>query len=191
MSKEEENEKKEQKEEGPKRINVSAPPETIYEWKNLADEINTSVSELLRSSVKGLGPILKNLKSLKDLENLEEDLEEWGRNLEKSIKKTGIEKLGEKIESQKEGISKETQKKSIIRNKDIIKKRIQGLIKLQKSIPIPKLAQVLEIPEEEAENLIYELVAEGLEGTLEGNIFNFSSEPENVIKMFHERIERM
>lgn len=190
MSEEEKDEDKKQEKEGPKRINVSAPPETIFEWKDLADEINTSVSELLRSSVKGIKPILKNLKSLKDLENLEEDLEQWGTNLEKSIKESGIAELEERIESEMGGIPK-GEPKGTKSNKEVKKKRIKGLIKLQKDIPIPKLAQVLEIPEEEAENLIYELVAEGLEGTLEDNVFKFSGAPEDIIEMFHAKIERM
>jgi hypothetical protein len=75
-------------------------------------------------------------------------------------------------------------------DKERIKKRLQGLIKLQKSIPIEKLSQTLNIPKEEAENLIYELAAEGIEGELEEGVFKFTSTPEEVLSKLFELIDK-
>ena len=72
-----------------------------------------------------------------------------------------------------------------------IKKRITGLIKLHKSIPINKLAQTLNKSEEFAENLIYELAALGVEGELEEGIFKFSGEIDEVLTTLFELIDKL
>jgi len=76
-------------------------------------------------------------------------------------------------------------------DKERIKKRIQGLIKLQKSIPIDKLSQALNISEAEAENLIYELAAEGIGGSLEEGVFKFTNDPDEVISKLFKIIDKM
>jgi hypothetical protein len=53
------------------------------------------------------------------------------------------------------------------------------------------LAQILEIEEEDAENLIYELAAEGIEGSLEENIFKFEGDNDELIELLHKKIEAM
>ncbi|MEJ2293391.1 MAG: PCI domain-containing protein [Candidatus Lokiarchaeota archaeon] len=75
--------------------------------------------------------------------------------------------------------------------KDHIKKRVQGLIKLQGSIPIDKLSQALEISEKEAENIIYELAAEGIEGKLEENVFKYTTEEDQVITKLFQLIDKI
>jgi predicted RNase H-like HicB family nuclease len=42
---------------------------------------------------------------------------------------------------------------------------------------------------EQAENLIYELAAEGIEGTLEEGVFKFTSTPEEVISKIDELLK--
>jgi len=188
------------------RMNISLPSNMKEDWKDLADDINTSVSELIRSAVGAVGPALKNLKSIKDLERLGDTLDKWGEDLEEEFKRSGIEELGKNLEINldKEYESSRAkppksptpptppkppsyQKKYLER----IKKRIYGLIKLQKSLPISKLAQVLSISEEKAENLIYELAAEGIEGQLEENVFKFKNPSEEVIEKVYDLIEKM
>ena len=188
------------------RMNISLPSNMKEDWKDLADDINTSVSELIRSAVGAVGPVLKNLKSLKDLEKLGESLDQWGEGLEEQIKKSGIEDIGKELEvhfDEKGGISRpkvpkppkpsisSTQKSYVKIDMERIKKRIYGLIKLQKSLPISKLAQVLSISEEKAENLIYELAAEGIEGQLEEGVFKFTNPTEEVIEKVYELIEKI
>jgi len=76
-------------------------------------------------------------------------------------------------------------------DKERMKKRVKGLIKLQNSIPVEKLAQILDISNEDAENIIYEIAAEGIDGVLEENVFKFSNQPEEVINILNEIIEKM
>lgn len=107
---------------------------------------------------------------------------------------SGIEDLGEKIEREFKG--KKIKPKIKINlatsdDKDRAKKRVRGLIKLQNSLPIDKLAQALNRSNEDAENLIYELVDEGIEGSLEEGVFKFTSAPEDVISKINELIDKM
>ncbi|MHA1914318.1 MAG: hypothetical protein ACW97V_08135, partial [Promethearchaeota archaeon] len=96
-----------------------------------------------------------------------------------------------------EKIEKKLGKKKIKMSFDVeaekarIIKRVNGLIKLHNSLPIDKLAQAMGKSIEEAENLIYELAAEGVEGTLEGGVFKFTSTPEEVISKLNELINKM
>ncbi|MHA2287897.1 MAG: hypothetical protein ACXABG_03830, partial [Promethearchaeota archaeon] len=141
-------------------------------------------SELIRKSMR----FVKN--NIGDLSKLDE----IGENIERSLKESGIEDLGDKIE--REFKDKKIKPKIKINletsdNKDRIKKRVRGLIKLQNSLPIDKLAQALKRSNEDAENLIYELVDEGIEGSLEEGVFKFTSAPEEVISKINELIDKM
>jgi hypothetical protein len=64
------------------------------------------------------------------------------------------------------------------------------LIKLQGMVPIDKLSQALEISEEDAENMIYELAAEGVEGKLEGGVFKYTSNEDQVISKLFKLIDQ-
>ncbi len=124
-------------------------------------------------------------------------LEEWGENIERAVKESGIEELGERIEREFEGEKGKKPKHRVEINlspsndKDRIKKRVRGLIKLQKSLPIDKLARALNKTNEDAENLIYELVDDGIEGSLEEDIFKFTSSPDEVISKINGLIDKM
>jgi len=169
-----------------KRINISVDPEMSEEWRDWAEGLGSSVSELVRKSMEF---VKENIGDLSNLESL-------GERIEKSLKKSGIEDLGDKIEREFKKKGKQIKTRihlEPIPRKDIerIKKRVQGLIKLQNSIPIEKLAQALSIPNEEAENLIYELVAEGVEGKLEEGVFKFTGNSEDVISKLYELIDKI
>ncbi len=114
--------------------------------------------------------------------NLERKMERLGRKIERAVKESGIEELEDSIESCF---------RSIIVDKEQLKKRVSGLIKVQKALPISKLAEALNISSEDAENLIYELVADGIEGNLEESVFKFTCTPEEVISKLNEFIDRM
>jgi hypothetical protein len=121
-------------------------------------------------------------------------LEEMGESIERAVKESGIEDLGEKIEREFKGKKFKPKIKINLAtsdDKDRIKKRVRGLIKLQKSLPIDKLAQALNRANEDAENLIYELVDEGIEGTIEDGVFKFTSSPEEVISKINNLIDEM
>ena len=170
-----------------KRINISVDPEMSDDWKDWAEGLGTSVSELVRKSmefVKG------NVGDLKKLEKIGEAFEKMGGNIEMVIKQSGLEDLGEKIENE---FAKKKMKVVINTKseKERIKKRVIGLIKLHKSLPIDKLAQALEKSNEDAENLVYELVADEIKGTLEGGVFKFTSDSEEVISKLNKLIDKM
>jgi len=178
-----------------KRINISVDSDTSDEWRDWSDELGSSVSELIRKSMRFVKNNIGDFKKL----------EEWGENIERAVKESGIEELGEEMEKkygEKYGkrfkIDLDTKKKPKIRvnhapknDKDRIKKRVRGLIKLQKSLPIDKLAQALNKTNEDAENIIYELVDDGIEGSLEEGTFKFTSSPDDVISKINDLIDKM
>ena len=125
-------------------------------------------------------------------------LEEMGESIERAVKESGIEDLADKIEREVGGKKKKPRIKidlsksgSSSSDTDRIKKRVRGLIKLQKSLPIDKLAQALNRAKEDAENLIYELVDEGIEGTIEEDVFKFTSAPDDVISKINDLIDKL
>ena len=170
-----------------KRINISVDSDTSDEWRDWSDELGSSVSELIRKSMKFVKNNIGDFKKL----------EEWGENIERAVKESGIEELGERIEREFEGEKGKKPKHRVKINlspsndKDRIKKRVRGLIKLQKSLPIDKLARALNKTNEDAENLIYELVDDGIEGSLEEGIFKFTSSPDEVISKINDLIDKM
>jgi DNA repair exonuclease SbcCD ATPase subunit len=174
-----------------KRINISVDPEMSDEWKGWAENLGASVSELVRKSMKF---VKNNIGDIAKLEALGKKMEKMGVGIEKAVKESGIENLGEKIAAQfeKEHIKPRIKVHGLDEiEKNRVKKRIQGLIKLQKSIPIEKLSQTLNISKEEAENLIYELAAEGIGGDLEEGVFKFSGDPDVVLSKLFELIDKM
>ena len=170
-----------------KRINISVDSDTSDEWRDWSEELGSSVSELIRKSMRFVKDNIGDFKKL----------EEWGENIERAVKESGIEDLAEKIEHEFEGKKGKKLKTRVKINlpssndKDRIKKRVRGLIKLQKSLPIDKLAQALNRTNEDAENLIYELVDDGIEGSLEEGIFKFTSSPDEVISKINDLIDKM
>jgi hypothetical protein len=173
------------------RINISVDEDMSDEWKDWAEGLGASVSELVRKSMKF---VKNNIGDIAKLEQLGVKLEKMGEGLEKAVKESGIEELGEQLEK-KYGKQKGKSKINVVfqtdSDKDRIKKRVAGLVKLHKSLPIDKLAQALNKSDDYAENLIYELAAEGIEGELEGGVFKFTSTPEEVISKINEFIDKM
>ncbi|MEE9376858.1 MAG: hypothetical protein V3V33_02350 [Candidatus Lokiarchaeia archaeon] len=175
------------------RINISVDPEMSGEWRDWADGLGASVSELVRKSMKF---VKNNIGDLKKLEKLGRNMEKMGEGIEQAVKDSGLEELGNRLEREFEG--KKGRGKSKIHiavnqdtDKERIKKRVSGLIKLYNSIPIDKLAQALDKSNEEAENLVYELVADDIGGTLEGGVFKFTGTSEEVISKLNELIDKI
>jgi len=167
-----------------KRINISVDEDTSDEWRDWSEELGSSVSELIRKSMKFVKANIGDFSKL----------EEMGESIERAVKESGIEDLEEKLEREFKGKKSKPRIKidlSPSGDKDRIKKRVRGLIKLQKSLPIDKLAQALNRANEDAENLIYELVDEGIEGSLEDGVFKFTSAPDELISKINELIDKM
>lgn len=176
-----------------KRINISVDPEMSEEWRDWAEGLGASVSELVRKSMKF---VKNNIGDLKKLEQWGRNMEKMGEGIEKAVKDSGIEELGERLEKEfgkKKGKGKAKVSIAVVQDtdKERIKKRVSGLIKLHKSLPIEKFAQALGKSNEDAENLIYEMVAEGIEGTLEEGVFKFTSTSEEVISKLNKLIEKI
>ena len=169
------------------RINISVDPEMSGEWKDWADGLGASVSELVRKSMKF---VKNNIGDLAKLEAWGKEMEKVGKDIEKSVKVSGIENLSKKLEKEL-GKKKVKMKINVESDKSRIMKRVTGLIKLHNSLPIDKLAQAMNKSIEEAENLIYELAAEGIEGTLKEGVFQFTSTSEEVISKLNELINKM
>ncbi|MBY9004256.1 MAG: hypothetical protein KGD73_09820 [Candidatus Lokiarchaeota archaeon] len=163
------------------RINISVPPDTSEEWREWSEDLGSSVSELVRKSMKF---VKNNIGDLRTLEEFGKKMEKWGDNIEKAVEESGISDIGNKI------IVKSSPRDSSV-DKERIKRRITGLVKLQKGIPIKKFAQALNKSEEFAENIIYELAAEGIEGELDEGMFKFSGDAEEVLSVLFELIDKI
>ena len=173
-----------------KRINISVDPVMSEEWKDWADDLGASVSELVRKSMKF---VKNNIGDIRKMEAWGKKWEKVGKDIEKAVNKSEIKELGKQLEKKygNKKIAPKTKSQFSQTDKERIRKRLQGLIKLQKSIPIEKLSQTLNIPSGEAENLIYELAAEGIEGELEEGVFKFTSAPEAVLSKLFELVDKM
>ncbi|MFW9990181.1 MAG: hypothetical protein ACFFC3_16180, partial [Candidatus Odinarchaeota archaeon] len=138
------------------RINISVDPDMSEEWRNWADGLGASVSELVRKSMKF---VKNNIGDLKKLDQLGAKMEKMGEGIEQAVKDAGIEELGEKLEREFGGRKEKGKSKVHIAvkqdiTKERIKKRVYGLIKLHNNLPIEKLALALGKSSEAAENLI-------------------------------------
>ena len=180
-----------------KRINIYVDPEMSDEWREWSEKLGSSVSELVRKSMQF---VKENIGDVAKLEKL-------GEIIEKTVEETGIEDIGNQIEQslkeagidgsinfgRKRGkvVVSDSQKPTSTDERERIKKRITGLVKLHKSIPIDKLAQALNKSEEFAENMIYELAAEGIEGELEKGVFKYSGKIDDVLAILFKLIDRL
>jgi hypothetical protein len=175
-----------------KRINISVDPDMSDEWKDWAEGLGASVSELVRKSMKF---VKNNIGDIAKLEQWGRKMEKMGDKIEKAVEKSGIEDLGRQIEAQfGDPKSKPKVKVALARDdvdKERIKKRVRGLVKLHNSIPIEKLANTLNKSTEYAENIIYELVDEGIGGSIEANEFKYMGEQEEVISKLLDILDKM
>ncbi|MHA1669300.1 MAG: hypothetical protein ACTSV5_01850 [Promethearchaeota archaeon] len=185
------------------RINISVPPEMSDEWREWSDTLGSSVSELVRKSMRF---VKNNIGDLKKLDEFGKKMEQWGDSIERVVEESGIEELGDKLEQGLRDVDlddikvrtesgKESSRIKVPLNtssdSERIKKRIKGLVKLYKSIPINKLAQALNKSDEFAENLIYELAAMGVEGELEEGIFKYDRDIEEVLIALFELVDKL
>ena len=78
-------------------------------------------------------------------------------------------------------------------DKYLMKKRIKGLIKLQKNrLPLGKLALVLEKSRDFVEIMIYELAAEQIvDGDIKEDVFEFTNDPNEIITILCTMIDKM
>jgi len=168
------------------RIDLTVPKGLKNDWKDLAGKLSVSVSELVRKAMKSLEDNIGNIEKL-------------GDDIERAVKESKIEEIGDQIERK---ISSKIGNRDVRINlqpevpkqidKERIKKRIRGLIKLYKAIPIEKLSQALNKPVKYAENLIYELVDEGIECELDNGICNYPADQEDeVLRILLEFVEKM
>ena len=105
-----------------------------------------------------------------------------GIEIEKVLNETGLKGCEDSIENYF---------RSCTAYKEQMKLRISELIIVQKDLPIKSLAEILCMNVGESENLIYELVADGIEGVLEEGVFKFTSAHEEVISKLFELIDKM
>ncbi|WP_457559364.1 ribbon-helix-helix protein, CopG family [Candidatus Harpocratesius sp.] len=202
------------------RINFTLPENMKDDWKQLADELGISVSEMIRDAMEEFKQGMKSLEGLdKDLGKMGKKLGKFGKKMSKFVEEqiqnsypySSTTRRSESnfavndpkssnynanMSSPGQSRRSSTEKtysdgRLSIQEKERLKKRITGLIRIQNGIPIDKLAQALKQTPEDAENLIYELVAEGIDGKLESDVFKYKSKPEEVIETFHRLIDRM
>lgn len=180
-----------------KRINIYVDPEMSDEWREWSDKLGSSVSELVRKSMQFVKENIGDVAKLEKLGDIiertveETGIEDIGDQIEKGLKAAGIDgsfKVGKK--ASKPGVVSSDKQVSTEDN-ERIKKRITGLIRLHKSIPIDKLAQALNRSEEFAENMIYELAAEGIDGELDEGVFKYTGEMDGVLEMLFKLIDRL
>lgn len=183
----------ESREKGKKvRINFTLPDDMKQSWKGLADDLNISISQMIRTAMDSFEKNIDNLGELGELgdfhiekkkkkkgkfNDLEQRIERWGDKLEKKFEQK-YEKSGQ------EGVQFSEE------NKEKLKKRLTGFIKINQNIPVDKFAQILNCSIAQAENLIYELAAEGIEGFMEKGVFRYESSTEEVISELFKILDR-
>jgi hypothetical protein len=193
----------------------SIPKDDVEDFEKITRDLTDSVSQLVGSITKSIKP---SLKGLLKLGSIGKKFEKFGEEIEKAIQESGLEDLGRNLEvtlqaqgDQKPRTEEEGEEKIHIHKHDLtdipvregnedtqtkvskekIKKRIRGLVKLKNSVDPEKLAQILGIEYGKAEKLVYELAAQDIEGTLEGNVFKIEKDPEQVISFLNEKIETL
>ncbi len=177
------------------RINFTLPEDMKSDWKDLADDLNISISQMIRTAMETFEKNIDNVSDLGDIhiekrkkkkgnfDNLEQRIERWGDKLEKKLeKKYGTQDFYPNKTRNGIKINEENQEK--------LKKRIKGFIKINQNIPVDKFAQILNCSIAEAENLIYELAAEGIDGFMEKGVFRYESSTEDVISEIFKILER-
>ena len=117
-----------------------------------------------------------------DLKEFGHDMKDVGRRLEEVVNHLGLDKLSKEIEGYFLGDEID---------KEQIKKKVKGLIITLKTLPIKKLANAMDITDVEAENVIYELVADGIEGLLETGVFKYSNPSEEVLSKLNDVIDKL
>ena len=183
----------ESREKGKKvRINFTLPDDMKKSWKGLADDLNISISQMIRTAMDTFEKKIDNLgdlgelediraekqkKKIGNLDNLGQRIERWGDKLEKKLEK-------------KYGQSEQASIQFTEENQEKLKKRITGFIKINQNIPVDKFAQILNCSIAEAENLIYELAAEGIAGFMEKGVFKYDGSTEDVITELFKILER-
>jgi hypothetical protein len=189
------------------RINFTLPEDMKDDWRKLADDLNISVSQLVRNAMDSFEKGIHQLDELDKSGKLGRKLEELGHRIEKEfsgeVPPVYTPSQPTTFPSSaapnppaygQPSFSSESARPSTIPldEKDRMKKRVKGLIKLQKCIPIDKFAQALNVSETEAENIIYELAAEGVEGSIESGVFTFKKNGiDEVISDIEKIIDRM
>jgi hypothetical protein len=193
----------------------SIPKDDVQDFEKITKDLTDSVSQLVGSITKNIKP---SLKGLLKLGSMGKKFEKFGEEIEKAIEESGLEDFGRNLEvtlrakgDQKHRTEEEGKEKIHIHKNNLtdipvrkgkediqskvdeerIKKRIKGLIKLKHSVEPEKLAQILDIEYSEAEKLVYELAAQDIKGTLEENIFKIEQDPEEVISFLNEKIENL
>lgn len=203
------------------RINFTLPEFMKNDWQGLAEDLSTSVSQMIREAMtlytselkKAEGNLERGLTKFgAKMEQVGQKVEDYvGKNVEKrydpetgrlkSIRVKGKEVFPNNPNFMKVPEAPNTppapnppaspSPTTSMVNKDRIKKRVTGLIRIQKSLPIEKLAQSLEITEEQAENIIYELAADGVDGTLKDGVFKYKASDDEIIEILHKIVDRM
>lgn len=196
-------------------LNGSIPKDNVEDFEKITKDLTDSVSQLVGNITKSIKP---SLKGLLKLGSIGKKFEKFGEEIEKAIEESGLDDLGRNLEvtlqaqgDQKHRTEEEGEEKIHIHRHDLtdipvregkediqskvdkerIKKRIRGLVKLKHSVDPEKLAQILDVGYSEAEKLVYELAAQDIEGTLEGNVFKIEQDPEQVISFLNEKIETL
>ncbi len=215
------------------RINFTLPEYMKDDWQDMATDLSTSVSQMIREAMtlytselkKAGGSLERGLTKFgAKMEQMGQKVEDFmDENLEKrydpetgelkSVIIQGKEVFSHDDIKEKMGFNRPSWPSSATKPKQApfepaapapppapsenqfakerMKKRVTGLIRIQKALPIPKLAQSLEISEEDAENIIYELVAEGIDGTLKGDTFKFNGDIDAAIEVIHHIIDKL
>jgi hypothetical protein len=171
------------------RINFTLPETMKNDWRSLADELSISVSQMVRNAMDVYEKSVKGLEqsgAMDKIRNFEHKMENLGSDLERKLERRFNPDTGERINRPVNPMKQGNE------DKERKKKRIKGLIMMQKCLPVEKLAQTLEISEEAAENYIYELAAEGIDCTFDAGVCNFDpSQIDAILGILFALIDKM
>ncbi|MCP4761524.1 MAG: hypothetical protein GY870_07065, partial [archaeon] len=183
----------------------------ISEIKCLDNLVNLKILDLSRNRIREI----KGLKNLINLERIDlrfnqiseiKSLEIFNKSLDLFLEKnpilekknssiqtdrTILDAIPKSIKSFEKRFDKYLEERDEKEQKIIkLKISIRKLIQYHNNLSIHKLARALKKSEKFTENLIYELVGEGsLDGTLEGDNFKFTNDPDEIIRVLADRMK--
>lgn len=152
------------------RLNFTLPKDMKDNWKKIASDVSKSVSQLIRDGVSHY---------------IDELTQEIGIKGPKPPKPQKPPKPSQPVK-----IKIKSHPETSI-DKERLKQRIQGLIRIYHNIPLDKLATALNISKEQAENYIFELVARDIDGTIKEEVFIYTDDDSKVIYAFRNLIDEI
>lgn len=191
------------------RINISLPPNLKGKWAAKAEKFGVSLSEVLRYAMKELE------ENLPDADEIQEELRDAEEEIKEAFEELGIKKkfkfnfdINDEIKHVIDGIGNFGEVEDIDedidgnvrdfgknqfgksrKDRQSLKTRAKGIVVIHNSIPVDKLAAVLDISREDAEKIIYEIAGKGIKLNPKKDTYYFDATTDEVVEALNQVID--